>query len=402
MPLPLEGIKIIEWGVLLQAPYAASLLGEWGAEIIKIEPLVGEMVRGYHTFGGVSQELKGGRNLGFEHNNPSKRGIALNLKTEQARQVVYKLVDKADVFMHNQLEETAIELGMDYETLSRYNPKLIYSVANGLGLKGPDKDGPSYDTMALARAGNMMAVGEPGTPPQVALGAQADIMGATLLAYGTCLALIARDRFGIGQKVDGSLFGGAMHLLSYALLTAHLVGKEIPRQDRRKVVNPLYNHYICADGKWIIIGGLQIDRFWPNFCKIVGIEALRDDPRFQNWQGDPDKTEEIVRILDEKFATKPREEWMSLLKSIRMAYAPVQTVSEVLTDPQALENEYIVPIDHPVLGRILTSKCPVHLSKTPARNKSAAPELGEHTEEVLLELGYDWDEILKLKEENAI
>jgi CoA:oxalate CoA-transferase len=401
----LEGIRILDCTIWQQGPVATTMLGDLGADVIKIEdPIRGDPGRGMQRLLGLDTTLPGGRNLYFEGQNRNKRGITLDMKNEAGRQVLYRLVERSDVFVQNFRRGVADRLGVSYHDLVQYNPKLIYASASGLGPKGSEADRPVTDNTAVARSGIMTAMGEPDLPPLRPMGGLADQMGAIILAYAILAAIIARERFGVGQEVDVSLLGGVTALQSLSLMSVLVLGKELPRISRAKAANPLSNHYFCADGKGIAFGMLQGDRYWPDFCKALGREDLRDNPLFRDAKARAENAEEIVAILDKIFATKTSDEWLRLFDEAGdFVCAPVNSISDVCSDPQMLENDYIVDFDHPSMGKVKLPGIPFSLSVTPGSVRRAAPQFGEHTEEVLIEVGgYTWDEIARLREQGVI
>ena len=401
----LEGIRILDCTIWQQGPVATTMLADLGADVIKIEdPIRGDPGRGMQRLLGLDTTLPGGRNLYFEGQNRNKRGITLDIKSEAGRQVLYRLVERSDVFVQNFRRGVVDRLGVGYHSLVQYNPRLIYASASGLGPKGPEADRPVTDNTALARSGMMSTMGEADLPPLRLSPGLADQMGAIMLAYAILTAIIAKERFGIGQEVDVSLLGGITAVQTLVLTSVLLLGKELPKVSRAKAANPLSNHYFCADGKGIAFGMLQGDRFWPAFCEALGREDLRDNPRFRDAKARAENAEEIVATLDKIFATKTSDEWLRHFdESGDFICAPVNSISDVCRDPQMLENDYIVDFDHPSLGKVKLPGIPFSLSATPGTVRRAAPQFGEHTEEVLTEVGgYTWDEIAKLREQGII
>src|SRR6266508_464609 len=281
MGMPLDGIRIIDWTIWQQGPVATMMLADLGAEVIKLEERVGgDPGRGVMSVAGVMIGTSEGHNFYFEANNRHKKSLTLDLKKPEAKEVVYKLAKKSDVFVQNFRKGVAAKLGIDYQTLSKYNPKLIYASASGYGPFGPDSGEPSFDYMGLARSGIMNAVGEPDMDPLNITGGIADQMGAIMLAYGVITALFTRERYGIGQEVDTSHLGSMMALQGLNLACRLTLGKEFRRAYRTKAPNPLWNHYKCEDGKWICLAMIQADRYWPDLCKALGIRELEKDPKF--------------------------------------------------------------------------------------------------------------------------
>ena len=404
MNQPLDGIRVVEWTIWQQGPVCGAMLGDLGADVIKIEErLTGDVGRGMMA---MLRSMMGiaGRNFYFEYNNRNKRSITIDLQKEKGKQIVYKMVENADVFLHNFRTGVPERLGLDYDTLSKINPRLIYAHGSGWGSKGPLAETPSMDYTGLGRSGLMFVGGEPGDPPINFQPGLADQMGAIFCAYGIITALLVRERTGIGQKVEASLLGAVSCGLEGLSLAARTVlGQEVPRPSRKKAGNPLYNHYQCKDGEWIIICLAVSDRYWPRFCKRLGIEGLEKDPRFENHDARGKNCEELVAILDKTFATKTRDEWLKILREeADFMVGIIQSISDLVEDPQMLANDNLVTFDHPVLGKITMPGMPVALSKTPGGIKREAPELGQHTEEVLLELGHTWDDIVQLKDGEVI
>ncbi len=403
---PLEGVRIIECGGYLSAPSASYMLGDLGAEVIKIEDRIkGDPSRGMSSLFGRAMSLPGDLNIMFETANRNKKSITLDLKKDRGRELLFALVKRSDVFCTNYSLSAISKLGIDYEALSKHNPKLIYGMATGYGTSGAESKKRAYDTIAQARSGIMYAIGEPDSPPGQVAGPIFDQMTGTLLAFGILAALIARDKQGIGQKVEVSLLGSGLHLQAYNVNTVLLRGRPIPRPSRLNSRNPLANHYECADGKWILFAEAQSDRFWHDFCLAVGIGELEKDEKFSHAKARNDNRIELTQILDRVFKTRKRDEWINIFekKGGGLAFSPVLDPTELKDDPQILSNDYIEEIDHPVLGEIKVIGCPVKFGKTPADISTAAPSFGANTEEVLIDVcNYSWEDIEKLKDDGVI
>jgi crotonobetainyl-CoA:carnitine CoA-transferase CaiB-like acyl-CoA transferase len=405
MAMPLDGVRIIDWTIFQQGPVATMMLGDLGAEVIKIEERVGgDPGRGVMSIAGAMIGTSEGHNFYFEANNRHKKSVTLDLKKPGAKEIVYKLVEKSDVFVQNFRQGVAARLGLDYKTLSKYNPKLIYASASGYGPFGPDSGEPSFDYMGLARSGIMNAVGEPDMPPLAVAGGIADQMGAIMLAYGILAALVARDKHGVGQEVDTSHLGSMTALQGLNVACMTILNKEFKRMPRVAAPSPLWNHYQCGDGKWICLAMAQQDRYWTDFCKVLGIEQVLRDPRFETMAKRAEHAAELVPILDKAFASKPRDYWMKAFKNGGdFIYTVVNSIADLPTDPQMIANEYVVDYAHPRWGKTKIVGVPFRLSKTPGNPKAPAPEFGEHTEMLLTELlGYSWDDVARLKEAEVI
>ncbi len=405
MKRPLDGVRIIDWTIWQQGPVSTMMLADLGAEVIKIEERVGgDPGRGVLSIAGALVGATSGPNFYFEANNRHKQSLTLDLKNPKAIEIVYKLAEKSDVFVQNFRKGVADKLGIGYETLSERNPQLIYASASGYGPFGPDSGEPSFDYMGLARSGIMTAVGEPDMEPLSIAGGIADQMGAIMLAYGVMAALLAREKYGMGQEVDISHLGSMTALQGLNVACKTILGKEFKRIPRAAAPSPLWNHYKCGDGKWICLAMPQQERYWADFCKVLGIEQVIDDPRFATMGDRADNAKDLIPILDAAFASQPRDAWMKALKEGGdFIYTVVNNIADLPTDEQMLANEYIVDYDHPRIGKTQLVGVPVRLSKTPGDPKGAAPEFGEHTELILTELlDYSWEDVAQLREEEVI
>ena len=403
MPMPLDGMRVIDWTIWQQGPVCSTMLGDLGADVIKVEERVGgDPGRGMAKMSGIDMSDK--PNFYFEANNRNKRGITVDLKKPEGREIIYRLVETADVFVQNFRKGVAERLGLGYAELRKRNPRLIYATATGYGPEGPESGDPSFDQLGLARSGIMLACGEPEMPPLAIAGGIADQMGAIMLAYGVMAALLARERFGVGQEVDGSHLGSMMALQGLSVSARLMWGFAIPRMPRKFQANPLWNHYQCQDGRWICLGMLQPDRYWAQFCGVVGRPELATDERFVDLRVRAANAGAAIEILDEVFAGKPLAEWLRLLRAGGdFIFCQVNAVDDLPNDPQVTANDYVVDFDHPRHGATQVIGLPVRLSETPGSIRLPAPEFGEHTEQILTEtLGYTWEQVAALKEREVI
>ncbi len=398
---PLSGIKVVEITTFQQGPVAGMRLGDLGADVIKIEPREGDPARRHMRTIEAEFHVKGD-NYYFEHANRNKRGIVLDMKNEKGMEIFLKLIDSADVFLNNMSIGAPIRLGIGPEEMLARNPRLIYAQASGWGRKGPAANSLSFDYTGIARSGLMMAAGEDQTPPSMILPGLGDELGGLMCAWGVCLALFAREKTGKGQLVDTSLMGSVVGMLGHLISGTAMLKQEFPRFVRSNAGNAMYCHYCCKDGKWLVIAHLDPDRWWAKVCGALGAENLVNDPRFSAFAARSDNRKELVAIFDEIFASKTRQEWMQILNEHGCIVTPVQNIPEVVEDPQLLANNYVIELDHPTYGHTKTMGFPWDLSETPASWRRPAPKLGEHTEEVLLEIGYGAEAITKMKEEGAI
>lgn len=403
MPMPLEGILVIDWTIWQQGPVASAMLGDLGAEVIKIEERSsGDPGRGMLRMSGV--DLTDRPNFYFEANNRNKRSLAVDLKKPEGLAIVHALAAKADVFVQNFRQGVADRLGLGAAALRAINPRLIYASATGYGALGEESAEPSFDYLGQARSGIMMAAGEPGMPPLAIAGGIADQMGAIMLAYGILAALHARERFGVAQEVDASHLGSMTWLQGLSVAARLMMGMAIPRQSRAYAVNPLWNHYRCADDRWIALGMLQPDRYWADFCRVLERPELAEDARFTDMRVRAANAGDCITLLDQIFATRPCGEWLERLrKGGDFIFTHVNTVDDLGTDPQVLANGYVADFDHPAFGKTQVVGLPVRLSETPGSIRLPAPEFGQHTEEILTEtLGYSWEKVAQLKDGGVI
>jgi CoA:oxalate CoA-transferase len=399
---PLAGIIVLDWTQWQMGPVATCMLGDLGAEIIHIEHNVtGDPGRGFSQF---SSDLPDGKNSYFEVNNRGKKSITLNLAKKEGRDVVYRLIKKADVFVHNFRQGIPEKLGLDYESLCKYNAKLIYAAASGFGPQGPDATEGALDLVGVARSGVSTLLGnedDPGIPHYGGLGDQA---GAIFTAYGVLAAVIARERFGVGQKVDTSLLMSMITWQGLMLGKGFYLNKPTVQQQRHNAKNVLWNYYKCKDGKWVVLAMLQSQRYWPDVCKALGLESLINAPEFQDAAGREKNAQKLIKLFDAAFSTRTSAEWGEIFhQGYDIISAPVKSMNDLAEDPQVIANKYILDYNHAVLGPVKVLGIPVALSQTPGEVIAEAPEFGQHTEEVLMELGgYTWEEISDLRQNKTI
>ena len=405
MKRPLDGVRILDWTIWQQGPVSTMMLADLGAEVIKLEERVGgDPGRGVMSIAGAMVGASSGPNFYFEANNRHKQSLTLDLKKPEAKEIVYKLAEKSDVFVQNFRQGVAAKLGIGYQDLKKHNPQLIYANATGYGPLGPDSAEPSFDYMGLARSGIMTAVGEPAMDPLSIAGGIADQMGAIMLAFGVMAALLARNTHGVGQEVDISHLGSMTALQGLNVACKTILDKEFRRIPRAEAPSPLWNHYKCGDDKWICMAMPQQDRYWPDFCKALGVPEIEKDPRFDTMAKRAENAKDMIAVFDKAFASKPRAEWMKILKEGGdFIYTIVNNIADLPNDEQMIANEYIVDYDHPRIGKTKLVGVPVRLSETPGDPRGMAPEFGEHTELILTELlGYSWEKVAELREAEVI
>jgi crotonobetainyl-CoA:carnitine CoA-transferase CaiB-like acyl-CoA transferase len=396
-----EGIRVVELAQWVFVPVAGALLADWGADVIRIERPEGDPYRGLMTQGIGTDS--GGVNLSVALANRGKRSIALDLQRDEGRAVLDELLETADVFLTNFRPGALRRLRLDADTLTQRYPSLVYARGHGYGVRGPDADRPGYDSSAFWARGGLAHVLTPAEMDQPIgqRGAMGDRNGAMALAFGIAAALLKRTRTHRGSVVDVSLLGTAMWTLSSDVLSA-LQGQQ-PRamSGGGAYVNPLVGSYRTRDGRHIQLVFLEADRYWADFCRVLEREDLVDDPRFADLQTRREHSDECVAELQAEFAKRTFAEWKARLAHIDAPWAPVQAVEELLQDPQVIANEYVgeVVVDGAPSYQLPT--VPVQFDERPPALRRA-PEHGEHSEMVLLELGYTWDQIGALQAAGVI
>ncbi len=399
---PLDGIRVIDWTMWQFGPVSTMMLADLGAEVIKVESLDGDHGRQFGIVGGVDSDLPEGVNAYFEGMNRQKLGIALDLKHPKGQEIIYRLAAKSDVFVENFRKGVSERLNIGYDDLTKHNETIIYGSASGYGPEGKDSSKPAFALTADARSGGLFWAGPPdGIPYSTGI---ADQVAGMMLSYGVLGAIIARERFGFGQKVDASHLGSMMWSRGMQNGITVLTGKEFQRQDRKQSGSHLWNTYECKDGKWIAFSMSQGDRYWPTFCKAIGRLELIEDDRFSSMAARRENGKELIDIRDEIFATKTRDEWEKrLAEAGDLIWERVQATLDLIEDEQVIKNDYIVDFDHPVLGPTKWLQTPVTYSKTPLSTRKMAPAHGENTEEILIDmLGYTWDDIAELQGDGVV
>lgn len=398
--MPLKGIKIVEYGVFHAGPGGTAILGDLGAEIIKVESGFGDPERYWTQVAGVNLAVPGGESLMHEVSNRNKRGIYIDIKTDDGRAVFNRLIQDADVFLTNLRKKTKVNLQIDYASLVEINPTIIHANVSGYGPEGPMSNVGAFDPLGQARSGLMFTTGTD-EPALIHLGVL-DQATAIAISHAIITALFVREREGIGQEVHTSLYSTALWLQHPNLMIANALSVNPCVTMKRNAHSPLRNRFRCKDGKWIIGTHHPEEKYWARFCEVIGKKELLDDDRFTDSGGRPTLNEQLLAVIDGVFAEKNRDEWMAILQEQEFMFCPVQTIMEVERDPQALVNDYVVPVDHPTLGKINMPGYPIHFSKSRAGTRSPAPGIGEHTEEILSEFGYSPVEIDALKNSGAV
>jgi crotonobetainyl-CoA:carnitine CoA-transferase CaiB-like acyl-CoA transferase len=402
MDLPLTGVRVVELAMWVAGPSTSAVLGDWGADVIKLEdPNGGDPIRGMTTRTLSDPDAR--VRPPYELDNRNKRSVAVDLRRAEGRQFAYRIVDRADVFITSLRLDAIERMALDYPTLSARNPRLIYASLNGYGHRGPDRLRPAYDyAAAWARSGLMATIAEPGFPPPAQRPAMIDHAVGLGLAGAISAALLGRERSGRGREVQISLFSMGLWMNATDLTLGLMTGRSPESESRTQRINPLWSSYRCKDGRWIYFVMVQADRYWPQFCAALGRPQWRDDPRFANAGVRAQNCAAMTAEIDAAVATRAAADWAPILDRHELIWAPVRTDAEVLEDPQAAAIGAFAPVDHPTIPGCRVVGSPVTFSDHQAQPHRAAPELGQHTEEVALEVGLGWEEIARLKESGAI
>ena len=400
---PLEDVRVLDCGIYHAGPGGPAILGDLGAEVIKIEqPRVGDPIREQKTVGSIFFEIPGNRNIYCEGANRNKKSVTIDLKTRKGQEIAQRLVSRSDVFLTNMRRPAVEELNLTYSVLRRVNPGLIYATVSAFGPKGPDRDRGGFDYQGQARSGFTYSMGEADMPPLVCQFGIIDQATALMASHQIITALYMRERCGVGQEVHISILGTAISLLHFNVLMAQMGGFEPPRH-RRSTEQPMRNYYKCSDDKWLMMTLTPQERHWGPLCRALDHPELETDPRFDTSDKRLENAEKLVGIFDKVFITRPQKEWLRILGKYDLFCCAINSLKDLKDDPQVTENHYLVDFEHPTLGIIKIPGYPGHFSECPAGTISAAPELGEHTEDVLTEIGgYSNEEIDQFKKEEII
>ena len=400
---PLSGIRVLELGQLIAGPFCARLLADFGADVIKVEPPgVGDTYRYLTRAVDSAGEIEGVDYL-WQLTNRNKRGIALNLKSPGARAVLERLVKWADVLVTNFPPPTRAKLGLDYDQLAPLNPRLIYADITGFGEVGPDASAPGFDVTAYwARTGLMDMMRDRGGPPAAGPFGSGDHPTAISLYAGIMTALYRREKTGQGSRVAGSLIAAGAWAAGCGIQAALAGVKWVQPWERINPPNALGNLYRTADDRWLVLAFANEDKQFPPFLNAIGHPEAANDPRFKDSKSRHAHAAEISGLLDKVFATRTLAEWRALFDAAGLTYGVIQTVDEIARDPQLIANQVLVPIAEGSDKPVLTIDSPVRIDQEQKVQPRPAPKLGEHTESVLKELGFDAAGLEKLRAAGAI
>jgi crotonobetainyl-CoA:carnitine CoA-transferase CaiB-like acyl-CoA transferase len=408
----LEGIKVIDVSQVAAVPMTARIMADFGADVIHVEhPRMGDQFRAVLDGMGSTSGIVSDINYVWEHYNRNKKGITLDLSQNEGLEILNKMLETADVFLSNLRPYELEKFSLEYDALKKLNPRLVAGYLTGYGMKGPGRNAPAYDHTAYwARSGIphrlislTPALQNPGAHPPAFLPAFGDHMAGMSLACGVMMALFRRERTGQGEEVNVSLFHAGAYQLSFDVAGALATGNDcLKRTSTKDTPNALIGQYQTKDGRWILFCFLRPDRYWANLCQAMGREDLVHDPRFASLELMTKNRVAMIEILDEVFLSKTLDEWRPLLDEAELPWAPVQNLLEVVNDPQARANDFWVAYDHPEYGRIEGVTCPIKLGQEPDPVRMPAPEFSQHTEEILLECGYTWEDIVRFKDNGVI
>ncbi|MBI4083256.1 MAG: CoA transferase [Candidatus Lambdaproteobacteria bacterium] len=402
MPGMLSGVRVLEIANWIAAPTAAALMADLGADVIKVEPPEGDPYR-VMTHRVKEMGFPFTYSPNFQLGNRGKRSIAVDLRRPEAVAVILDIAAGCDVFLCNLLPERREKYGLAEDEIAARNPRIIDISLTGYGASGPERNRPGFDFAAFwGRAGIMTLIGEEGSSPASQRGGMGDHTTAlnVLTAILACLRL--RDATGRGQRAQVSLVNTGLWVLGANIAQALVDRRQPPRHDRRAPPDPLVNSYPTADGRWLVLGLAESQPLWPALCRALGREALVADVRFATADGRQRNAAALVRELEAAFATRPLEDWRPLLDGAGLPWDPVLLVTEVAADEQARRMGRYTDLDDPVHGRFTTLAAPFNLSEgLPAPTRSA-PQIGQHTDDVLREIGYDEARVRHLRERRVV
>ena len=391
MQLPLEDVKILDLSHALAGPFCSTMLADFGAQIIKIEPPgSGDIARGWGT------PLPGGETDYFVSLHRNKKGVALDLKNPAGKETLLRMIERADVVLENYRVGALNRLGLDYETARKRNPGIIYCSVSGFGQDGPYRDRPAMDLIVQAESGMISVTGEPGGRGARAGVSIADLTAGMNAAFGIMLALRVKEKTGVGQIVDVSMLEGQIGLLGN-MIGSYCASGEIPGPlgTAYKALLPYQTFRTKSSDLAIAVGS---DKLWKGFCPAIGCPELTDDPRFRT---NPDRNKNrpaLIAKLQEVFLTRTYEEWETDLVKAGIPVGVVNNLAQVVDHPQVKAREALVSMDHPTAGKVRMAGPSVRLSGTPGSIRTPSPKLGQHTEEVMRDLlGMSADEIAGMR-----
>ncbi len=393
MPQPLSGIKIIDVTSVMAGPYCTMLLGDLGAEVIKIEPPTGDMMR-------RSPPFVAGESTYYIYANRNKRSMALNLKKKEGRRILLELVKDADVFVENYKPRTKVDLKIDYAALKEINPRLIYCSISAFGQTGPWSDRPGFDQIAQGMSGLMSITGFPGADPTRAGVAIGDSAAGLFATIGILAALNERNQSGVGQYIETSLLESLIALLGFQAAKYFGTGERPGPQGNNHASFAPYGTYKTKDGHINIAAGTE--KMWFNLCRLLKLENLIEDPRFNSMPQRVKHKDRLSEILESRLRQKSTAHWIEILNDNGIAGGPIYGIDEVFQDEHVLERQMLMEVEHPLAEKIKLIGFPIKMTRTPCRVKHPPPLFGQHTNEILKELNYSDERVAALKKDNII
>lgn len=394
---PLAGLTVIDQTQALAGPYCGMMLGDLGADVIKIErPGSGDQSRNW------GPPFLGQESAYYLAVNRNKRSITLNIAKKEGQEILHQLIDKADIFLTNLPRLASMKkYNIDYETSSRRNPGLIYGMISGYGHTGPRAGDPGYDLAAQGESGTMYLTGDPAGPPARFPTPIADMTAGIFTLIGVLAALHARHQSGQGQMIDVSLLESQMTWLENYAGEYFATNEEPPRRGSSHPQVVPYEPVESSDGTWFILG-VGSDNIWQKFCDLAGLQNLREDPRFYTNAKRVVNREELMPYVREVMRQKTAVEWIAALKASGIPSGPILTVGEAMKNPQVLARNFIVELEHPVLGMVKSLATPIHMSGTGLSFRRHPPLLGEQTDEILAELGVSTEDIQRFRDNGTV
>ncbi|MGH9833912.1 MAG: CaiB/BaiF CoA transferase family protein [Blastocatellia bacterium] len=384
---PLAGVKVLDFCSFINGSYSAALMGDLGAEVIKVEPLTGDLARAWGPF------FKGESQF-YQAWNRNKRGMALDLNTAAGREIVYQLTRQSDVVIENFRAGVTEKLKIGYASLREINPRIIYCSSTAFGSKGPYRDRPGYDPVLQSLGGLVRDNVRFSGRAALGVAAVADYQASMLVVMAVNAALYHREKIGAGQMIETSLLQGVMSVHAHYFVE--------PLECEVEGAPGIYPYRLFETSDDLIFIAAGTDKFWRLLCEELGVAELGTDPRYDTNNKRCGRREELTEALQPIFKQKTSAEWEALLVEKGVPCASVKNYMEFFADPQVTAMEMNPVVEHPLIGRLRLAGVPVNFEKTPGGIQRAAPLLGEHTEEVLRELGYDEERIEKLRQEQVI
>jgi crotonobetainyl-CoA:carnitine CoA-transferase CaiB-like acyl-CoA transferase len=396
----LDGVRVLEVAEHGFVPSAAAILAEWGADVVKVERPTGDPLRQIMGMGFVANT--GDFNFLFEQFNRNKRGVALDLRADEGRAALDRLIGWADVYITNFLPSARKKLRLDPDDIWAVNPRCVYAIGSGQGLEGPDADQGGFDAVSYwARGGLAHMLTQPGAPLVQPRGALGDAPGGAYLAGGVAAALFKRERSGEPTLVDVSLLGAAVWTLSNDLVPTTILGEEPPRHGgNRQMFSALVGSYRTADDRWLSLNMLDPERHWEPTCRALGLEELIDRPEFATVALRAEHAPVLRSLIEARIASLPLAELRSRLAAQDTIWSAIASPVEVIADPQVVANGYLVAVPGQPKARLASS--PMQFDHQGLAIRRTAPEIGEHTDEVFREVGMDDDELARLRDKGVL